>query len=129
MVRVVLAVFGGVVAGAILVGIFETIGHLIFPPPEGVDLRDPEALKSIMSEIPLGAKLSVVIAWGIGVCGGGVVARLIARQSGMVHWVVAGIFAIFIFANLLMIPHPVWMVASAVLVTVLGAYAAGRLIR
>lgn len=117
MQRAVFATIGGVIIGVVIVFIAEMIGHLIFPPPEGVDLKDPEQLKSIMHEIPLGAKIAVLVAWGLSTFGGGSAAVL---MSGRKAWP-AGIVALVMLAaagfTLYAIPHPLWMVGATLVIT------------
>src|SRR3546814_3920260 len=62
--RSVLRIVGSIVAGAltafVLVWGIELIGHLIFPLPEDLDLRNPEVADQALGSIPLPAKLIVV---------------------------------------------------------------------
>lgn len=127
--RTILGIIVGLVVGVAIIAIVESIGHIIFPPPEGVDLKDPEALKSIMKDIPVGAKISVLVAWGLGVFGGGSVARLISRGASPASWVVGAILLGFAALTMVQIPHPVWMVVGAVVVTLLGILAANAVIK
>ncbi len=128
MLRLVLGVIAGTVAGVIVVMIVEGAGHMMFPPPEGTDLKDPEALKAIMHEIPIGAKIAVLVAWTLGVFAGGAVAKMIAKSAPAV-WGVAGIFAIFTGMTLIQIPHPAWMIGGAVVAILVGALAANALVK
>ena len=117
MQRAVFATIGGVIIGIVIVFIAEMIGHMIFPPPEGVDLKDPEQLKAIMHEIPLGAKIAVLVAWGLGTFGGGSAGVL---MSGRKAWP-AGVVALVMLAaagfTLYAIPHPLWMVGATLVIT------------
>jgi hypothetical protein len=51
--RNILSVIAGVVAGFVLILVFETIGHLIAPLPEGIDVSSPESIKTNMDKIPM----------------------------------------------------------------------------
>lgn len=119
------AVLGTVVA-SIVVAIVEAIGHKIFPPPEGVNFKDPEKVKEIMHLIPFPAKLAVLIAWGAGVFVGGSLAIWIAGGTIWPAYVVAGLMLAAGFATMAKIPHPSWMVIGAVVVTVLAGWGAGQ---
>jgi hypothetical protein len=48
--RNILSVIAGVVAGFVLILVFETIGHLIAPLPEGIDVSSPESIKTNMDK-------------------------------------------------------------------------------
>lgn len=124
MLRPILGTLAGVVVGVFVVGLVESVGHMIFPPPEGVNLKNPEELTAIMNTIPLGAKISVLIAWGIGVFVGGVAALFIAKSETWPVWAVGAVLLLGGFYTMTTIPHPIWMILGAVLVTLAGAYGA-----
>lgn len=129
MLRSIGAVVAGVIVGAFVIFIVESVGHLIFPPPPGVDLKDAAALSAMMSVIPFGAKLGVVIAWMAGVLAGGVAALAIGRRWAPLAIVVATTLFAMAVVTMLTIPHPFWMQAAALAVTVLGAFGAIRIMR
>ena len=117
MMRSAFAAIAGVVAGIVIVFVAEAIGHMIFPPPEGVNLSDPEQLKAIMSEIPLGAKIAVLVAWGLGTFGGGVIGVLLAGRKAWPAAVVAIVMLAAAGFTLYAIPHPLWMVGATLVIT------------
>ncbi len=126
--RLFLGILAGLVAAIVSVFILEAIGHMIFPPPEGVDLKDPETLKTLMNDIPLGAKVAVLVAWFIGTIVGGITAGKVAQSGTLPVWILAGIMLAFIAINLFIIPHPVWMVVGAVALTGLGGFIATKFV-
>ncbi len=126
IVRGIVAVLAGVIAGFIVVGVMESIGHLIFPPPEGLDLTNPEDMERLMQVIPLGAKIAVVIAWFFGALAGSIVAMMIGKRA-LPAWIVT---ALIIAAGLFttqMFPHPMWMVIAAIALPLLATLLAKRL--
>jgi len=127
--RPFLGTLAGLVAGVVIIFVVEMLGHVLYPPPEGVDLKDPAQLEALMGTIPLGAKIAVLIAWGLGVFGGGAAAVSI---SGGVRWpaaVVAVVLLGFAAMTMIEIPHPAWMVAGALFATGAGWYGATRFAR
>jgi len=124
--RIILGTIAGFVIGVIIIMITESIGHMIYPPPEGVDVKDPEQLKAIMHSIPFGAKLAVLIAWGLGVFGGGTAGVLISGRKGLPATIIAILLLAGAGITMIMIPHPTWMMIGAVLVTVIGWFGATR---
>lgn len=130
MLKKLLGILAGMVAGGLTVGIVESVGHMIFPPPAGVNAADPEALATIMDQIPVGAKLAVIAAWAAGSLVAGWVAAKIAAPAGMLPALVAG--AVLLAGglySLVTIPHPVWMAALGILVPLPMAWAGARLAR
>lgn len=123
MLRSVLSVLFGVLAGAAFVFVIERISLGLFPVPAGFDPTRPEAIAAL----PFGAKASVVFAWFAGAFGGGLVASLIARRWAPAVWVVAATMLLFAMTNFTAFPHPLWMIAASVPAAGLGGYFAVRL--
>jgi len=125
MLRNILGVTAGVLAGALLVFAVEMVGHALFPAP-AVDFSDPQKARSAIAALPLATKLSVVVAWFAGAFGGGAVAALIAKRWAPVAWVVAATIFLLSASSLMAIPHPWWMSVAAALAAGLGGYLAVR---
>lgn len=128
--RSIIAVVLGIILGGIVVGLVEHVGHLVYPAPAGIDMRNPEALKTYAANAPVGALLFVILAWALGSLTGGWLAAFIARQSRSQHaLIVGGVLMIFGIINMLMIPHPVWFWIVGILVFLPAAYIGARLVQ
>jgi hypothetical protein len=126
--RRILAVIAGVVVSILTVFVVEMIGHSLYPPPAGVDVTDPEQLRGIMDQIPVAAKVFVIVGWVLGAFLGGLAASKIARDAGTGCAAVVGVVMVLLAGiNLVMIPHPVWMTVLAVVLPVPAAVLASRL--
>lgn len=126
MLRRILGLVAGIIVAGLTVGVIESIGHLIWPPPPGTDISKPDQLKAIIETIPLPAKISVMVAWFLGTLAGAFTALKITRWP-VAPWGVAG----FVIAaggwTMMQIPHPVWMVVGAVALPLAAAWIAGKL--
>ena len=60
----------GVIIAFALVWIVEAIGHMIYPPPADLDFGNTDVMRAYVDTLPLGALLSVAIAWFVGAFGG-----------------------------------------------------------
>lgn len=110
-----LAVLLGAVVAGLLVLVIETVGHFVFPPPAGVDLKDPESLRTIMATLPLGALAFVLGGWAIGTFAGSWLAATLAPRAPLVHGLVIGVlFLGMAIATMLLIPHPLWFWLAAI---------------
>jgi hypothetical protein len=121
MLRVILGVLAGVVVGVVVIGLVEGMGHMIFPPPPGVDLTDPTQLKSAMAKVPVQAKIAVLIGWFLGTLAGASTANLVAgrrRWAGRSTAIVLFAFALW---TMWTIAHPFWFVAAAMAATLVAA--------
>jgi hypothetical protein len=120
MLRSILAVLAGLVVAWITVSLFEFAGMHAFPPPPGIDVRDPQQLASLIAQMPSGALTLVLTGWVIGALDGGLVAALIARQR--VPSIAVGVLVMLgAFLMVAMVPHPLWMSIAGVLLPVPAA--------
>ena len=127
MVRIVVGMALGIVAAFATIVLVELLGHMAYPLPDDLDLRNPEASGQGVAAIPLPAKLVVIFAWLAGALVGGAVAKRICRRW-WAAWAIAALVAGAAVVNVMMIPHPVWMQISAVLAPLLGGLAASHLV-
>jgi hypothetical protein len=127
-IRYILAVVAGIVVAFMLVPGIEAIGHVVYPPPPDFDYIDPEQVRILVDSMPVGAFLFVLAAWLVATFAGGLLACFIARSRPVLF---TGIIGVFIFAaslaNLMMIPHPAWFTALALVTIPLVAFGAGRI--
>lgn len=126
MLKRLLGVILGLVAGAIIVALIEGLGHALWPPPAGTNLRDPEQLKALIPTLPIGALLSVVAAWALGSFGGGWMAATISRDARMAL-VVAFVLLCMGVITMIQIPHPLWMWVMGVALPLPAAWFGARL--
>lgn len=107
--RKILAGVVGVLTAVALVWVIETVGHAIWPPPDVLDAGDADVMRAYIDTLPLGALLSVAVAWFIGSLGGTFVACRLGTARPLIYVLVVGgmMFAGATF-NLLVIPHPIW---------------------
>ena len=126
--RNILAVVAGLFAGVIGIFLIEGVGHAVYPPPAGMDFNNPEQLREMMANMPVGALLMVAVAWAMGSFAGGVVAALIAMKSKItMSLIVGGLLMVAGIANMLMIPHPAWFWIVGLAVYLPFAYLGGKI--
>ena len=126
-VRMIVAVLAGTAAAVITVMLVQRIGHMIWPPPEGVDFNNPDDLASMMETIPLGGKLAVVSAWFLGTLAGAITALKIGKAAWPA-WAIGLLMVAASVSNTFMFPHPVWMTVSAVVLPALAVWIAQKLV-
>ena len=109
----ILATIVGFIVASVTVYIFESlIGHNLFPLPEGANPMDMEWIKNNMDQIPMGAKIFVVIAHFMGIVAGMFVAGLISKTSMVPAYIVAGLMIAATFFNIFMLPKELWFTLS-----------------
>lgn len=109
MIRSILSVIVGVLAGTVTIFLLEMAGHRLYPPPPGLDPTNVEAFEALIASAPVGMLLSVLVAWAGGAFVGGFVAALLSERRRVLHGLaVGGIQTLLAVAQLSMIPHPLW---------------------
>ncbi|MXO90434.1 hypothetical protein [Pontixanthobacter aquaemixtae] len=126
LVKRIVAVVVGVLVAGLVVGVVEGLGHMAFPPPEGLDITDPEDQARIMLEIPLAAKISVVAAWFLGALAGAWSAIRIASEV-IPGWIVGLVMVGLSAWTTQMFPHPLWMMVSAFVLPLIAVLVAKQL--
>jgi len=119
IVKNILAVIVGLVAGsAVNMGIIMISGSII-PPPEGVDNTTMEGLKAGMHLFQPKHFLFPFLAHAIGTFVGALLTAIIAANHKMLFAIVIGVFFLAGgIANVLMLPSPTWFT----IVDLVGAY-------
>lgn len=123
--RTALGLIAGVALAIVVVIVVETLGHHLWPMPADVNVQDPAQLREIMDQIPLPAKLSVLIGWALGsLLGGFTAARISGRRWPA--WAVGIAMLLAGGATMAMIPHPLWFMAATLPATLAPAWIAAR---
>jgi hypothetical protein len=127
LVRSILAVLGGLLAAFVVIGLVEAAGVRFYPPPPGMDPRDPKSIRAVMANLPRGALLCVLVAYAAGSVVGGWVAARFAPSAKLTHGMVVG--ALLLAAgvlNMSTIPHPGWFWISSIAIYLLGTWSGAR---
>jgi hypothetical protein len=126
MMRRALGVIVGVAVAMLTITLVEMIGHQLFPPPPGADMRDPAQVAQAMALMPFAAKLWVTLAWFLGSLAGALAGLAVSRWSA-VAWIVAAFVIAGAIWSYTVIAHPLWMQAAGLLLPLLAAWIALRL--
>ncbi|MBB4804894.1 uncharacterized protein YacL [Chryseobacterium defluvii] len=120
MLRKILSVVAGIIAGSVIVGLVEWLGHYLYPLPAGMKSNDMEAMKEYIPNAPFMALFFVIIAYALGALAAGFVSTKIARDGKNIYAIICGIiFVIITIINLAMLPTPAWFWVLGILVWVL----------
>ncbi|WP_340587885.1 hypothetical protein [Erythrobacter alti] len=127
LVRKIVASVAGIIIAGIVVGLVEMLGHMVFPPPDGIDVTDPADQARMMEVIPTGAKVAVIVAWFLGSLAGAWAAIRIAGNA-VPGWIVAVVMIALSLVTTQMFPHPFWMVLSALALPIVAVLVAKRML-
>ena len=127
VVRSILAIIGGMLVAFVVIALIEVIGMRLYPPPAGMDPRDPESIRQPMANLPRAALLCLLVAYAAGSVAGGWVAARFAPSARLMHaMIVGGVLLGAGLMNLRTIPHPTWFWVSSIAIYLLGAWSGGR---
>ncbi|MCH9654320.1 MAG: hypothetical protein K0U86_18725 [Planctomycetes bacterium] len=126
MIRNIMAVVIGIIAGSAFNMAIVTVSHGMYPLPEGIDPNDFDAFKAHVEAhgMPTGALIMVLLAHAGGSFVSGFVCGLIAKRAwyaaaiGLgILWTCGGI------AMLMMLPSPIWFAVTDVALYIPAAIA------
>jgi hypothetical protein len=127
MLRNIGAALAGVALAFVLVAAIEGLGHLIYPPPAGLNPSDPEGIKTYLATSPFLAILFPMIAWVVSAFVGTLVASKIGTANALVFAViVGGLVLAATIANLIFLPHPLWFAAVSLIAIPFSAWFAAK---
>ena len=125
--RTVLGVVAGLATMFVVIALVELLGAQLFPPPPGMDMRDPAVFAAAVSQMPFGALAIVVVAWVLGAFAGGwVAARIAVAHPRVAAAIVALAVVAGVVVMMLTLPHPLWMGLLGLVLPVPVALAGAR---
>jgi len=113
MLRNILAVVAGLVAGSIVNMTLVNLGSQLIPPPEGVDITTLEGLKASMHLMQPKHYLMPFLGHALGTLAGAALAALIAVTHKMrVALIVSAFFLLGGLTMVFLVPSPLWFTAA-----------------
>jgi len=110
MFRNIAAMIAGIVTAFVTIMLIDKIGHMIYPPPEGLDFTDPDALRPYFATLPIGAFLFILASSVVAAFIGTLIACYIGTANATLFGaVVGGIVLAATIANFIAVPHPLWL--------------------
>ncbi len=126
--RTILGMLLGVVTMMVAIYTFEFFGHILYPPPAGLDPENPEHLQRIIAAAPFGSLAMLVLGWAAGSFVGGWVAARIARHARAASIAVALFVIAGVAGMMVIIPdHPRWVSTLGLLLPIPVALIAAKL--
>jgi hypothetical protein len=126
MLRVVLGVVIGCLIGLIVTGMVDGLGNMVVPPPPGVNLTDPQALRTALPLLATQAKVAMVLAAFLGVLAGASVANMVAGRRRLAGFIAGGLLVALHVFNMVTLAFPTWMIAAEAVAFVVAVAAADR---
>ncbi|MEC9072354.1 MAG: hypothetical protein VX938_08255 [Myxococcota bacterium] len=128
MLRRVSGILMGLVAAGFVVWAIESVGHLFFPFPEGMEPGDPMAIAAHLDALPVLALLVRPVAWCLGtLCGVWLAIRLVGGDRIFNAVGVGGLMGLMGVVMFVQIPTPAWLVLPGLVSFPLGAFVGVRL--
>lgn len=117
MLRIILGVIVGIIAGSVCVWGVETINHILYPYPVGMKANDMEAFKLYIEKLPFLGKFLVIVGYAFGALVSGFVATKISKNEKPTAAIIGGlIFLSFTIYNMVVLPTPIWFWVLGILV-------------
>lgn len=117
MLRIILGVIAGIIAGSVCVWGVETVNHILHPYPAGMKTNDMEAFKSYIENLPFLGKFMVIVGYALGALVSGFISTKIAKNGRPTAAIICGlIFLSFTIYNMVVLPTPIWFWILGILV-------------
>ncbi len=129
MLRDFVAVVAGIITAFLTIMLIDKIGHMIYPPPAGLDFADPEAIRPYLATLPIGAYLFIWASSVVGAFTGTLIACFAgAARTAILAAAVGGIVFAATVANFIWIPHPLWLSLATLAGIILSTWLAMGLV-
>lgn len=122
-----MGLLAGIVAGALVMMLVGYVGTSLYPLHVPADPNDRQALIEGLRAAPVGAQISVLLAWFLGTFAAAAIAKTISGRAWP-GWAIGGVLAALL-AFFFFLPLPVWLQTLAPMSPLLGAAAGDVLIR
>ena len=117
----------GIIAAALVMMLVGYIGTSLYPLHVPADPSDRQALIEGVRSAPVGAQVSVLLAWFLGTFAGAAVAKKLSGAAWP-GWTIGGVLAALL-AFIFFVPLPLWLQTLAPISPLLGAAAADILVK
>lgn len=126
VIRIILGVVIGVAVGIGLVMVGDVINQRLWPPPADVQVTNPEAIRAYMQSAPITSLLGLPVTWTVAAFAAAFAGAKIGGKS-WAGWIAGGLIFAATGLNLAMIPHPLWMLAAAIVCVPAAAWFGGKI--
>ncbi|UWX61328.1 hypothetical protein N0B40_03400 [Chryseobacterium oranimense] len=117
MLRRILAVPAGLIAGIICITLVEKIGHYLYPPPAAAGNGDMAAMKEYVAQAPFMAFFFVIIGYALAAFVSGFTASKISNTGKHTSAVICGVvFLLITIYMMVSLPTPIWFWILGILV-------------
>lgn len=128
MFKAIIGIVLGIVLAGCLVALNEALVHRLAGGPGLKPGASAEEIAAMIAAVPIGAKLAVTAGWVFATFVASGFAGWFAERGCWPAYSAGAGFYLLVAMNLLMLPHPDWMVWSATVGCFLASYLGGRLL-
>jgi len=126
MARTIISVIGGVIIGLIFVFIGDSVCMRLYEPPIGLNPLDQVNFSNYAKSIPTYVLAVMLVFWMLSTFFGGMISALINREAWKKSSLITGsVLLAASILNMINVPHPTWMVITAVVLYIPAAYLGG----
>ncbi len=119
----------GLMVGWLTIFALEKLNHFAYPMPEGADLSSKEAIARLMASIPAGAFVLLFASWMVSAAVSGMVTSKINPDKWRDNVIIVGVvLSIGALINMVMIPHPTWLIVASAAGYIPFAYLGGKIV-
>lgn len=125
--RAVLGIIVGIVVALFFVFAIGMVGEMLFPITATVDRTSIESIAAVLPNLPAGAKAALLLSWFGGALAGAYAAKRIVGRA-WAAWTIAGVTAVIVILNVMILPMPGWLQVAAVAAPLIGGLLGNHLV-
>ena len=126
MARRIVAIVLGLMSGVVIMLGFEFASMTLFPAPADLATFSATQFADYVQQLPIGAFLLVLAGWFFGAVDAAILAAWLAPNRPLLHAaIVSTVLLVMALANLIMIPHPFWMVIATPFIYIAAFFIGG----
>jgi len=115
MTKKVMAILAGLLSAIIIVSLGDALAGYLAPPSANHNRTDPAALKSYVAGLPAYVLVIMLCFWLLSSLAAGYISGRICPSSGRTLGLICGgVLLGGALLNMTMLPHPVWLMLSAI---------------
>jgi hypothetical protein len=122
MLKPLLSIVAGLIAAFALVFVTDLLFHAVGPPPP----TDPGAVADYVAALPVALLAGIALGWAVSALIGTTIAARFGARGAWPGWVVGLLFLAATAANFMLVRHPAWMMAFAVLAILAATWIGSR---
>jgi len=129
MIRIILSIVAGIIVAFLLIFAGDALFHALVPSAAQVprNSEDPAAMAAYVTAQPTGVLVALALSWAVATFVGAAIASRYALRGWWPGLIAGGFVLLATAANFVLVAHPTWMMALAIVAICAAAWTGAKL--